>query len=153
VQMACPRPIYFMAKSELFSWYILGPILKMFHAFPVTRGAPDRTSLRRAAETAKAGQVVCVFPEGELSQSGKLIPLKAGSGLIVRMAGMPVICCGLKNTNRVMPYGKFIPRPALRVVSASWGDVRSFDRKDSPEDIMAWAENELRRLTDQPKAT
>ncbi|MEQ1821654.1 MAG: formyltransferase family protein [Fimbriimonadaceae bacterium] len=150
VQMACPRPIYFMSKSELFSWPILGRILRAFRAFPVSRGAPDRTSLRRAAETAKAGQVVCIFPEGELSESGELIPLKAGSGLIVRMAGVPVICCGLKNTNRIMPYGKFIPRPALRLVSANWGEARSFDKKAAPEEIMAWAEAELLRLTDRP---
>lgn len=149
VQMACRRPVYFMAKSELFSWPILGRILRMFRAFPVSRGAPDRTSLRRAAETAKAGQVVCIFPEGELSETGELIPLKAGSGLIVRMAAVPVICCGIKNTNRIMPYGKFIPRPAFRLVSVSWGEVRSFDKSTSPEDIMAWAESEMRRLTGQ----
>jgi len=118
----------------------------MFRAFPVKRGEPDRSALRQAAETAKAGQVVCVFPEGQLSENGQLQELKAGSALVVKLAGVPVICCGLKRTNAIMPYGKILPRPAFGWVSARWGDVRTFERGESVEDIVAWAEQELRRL-------
>lgn len=146
VQISCPRPIYFMAKSELFNMPILGWIIKMFRAFPVKRGEPDRSALRMAAETAKLGHAVCVFPEGQLSEDGKLQELKAGSALVVKLAGTPVICCGLKRTNAIMPYGKILPRPAFGWVTASWGQVRTFDRKDSVEDIIAWAEGEIRRL-------
>jgi len=146
VQISCPRPVYFMAKSELFKMPILGWVLRMFRAFPVKRGEPDRSALRQAAETAKAGQVVCVFPEGQLSENGQLQELKAGSALVVKLAGVPVICCGLKRTNAIMPYGKILPRPAFGWVSARWGDVRTFERGESVEDIVAWAEQELRRL-------
>lgn len=150
VQVACPRPIYFMAKSELFSMPILGPVIKMFRAFPVKRGAPDRAALRKAAATAKSGQVVCVFPEGQLSEDGKLQEFRAGSALVVKLAGVPVICCGVKNTNRIMPYGKVLPRPSFRMVSARWGDVHTFEPHASAEEITAWAEAEIRRLIDEP---
>lgn len=150
VQISCPRPIYFMAKSELFDMPILGRAIKMFRGFPVKRGAPDRAALRRAAATAKAGQAVCVFPEGQLSQDGYLQELRPGPALVVKLAGTPVICCGLKRTNRIMPYGKLIPRPAFGWVSASWGDVRTFEN-ESAEEIIAWAESEIRRLIDEPK--
>lgn len=150
VQLACPRPIYFMAKSELFSMPILGWILRLMRSFPVKRGAPDRSALRQAAETAKVGQAICIFPEGQLSENGKLQELKAGSALVVKLAGTPVICCGLRRTNAIMPYGKFIPRPALGWVTASWGQVRTFERGDSVEDIIEWAEAEIRRLIDEP---
>lgn len=150
VQISCPRPIYFMAKSELFKMPVLGWALRMFRAFPVKRGEPDRSALRQAAETAKAGHAVCVFPEGQLSSDGKLKELKPGSALVVKLAGVPVICCGLRRTNAIMPYGKILPRPAWGWVSASWGQVRTFDRKDSVEDIVAWAEIEIRRLINEP---
>lgn len=148
-QMACPRDIYFMAKSELFDMKIVGSVLRYWNAFPVKRGEPDRNALKHAAELAKAGHVVCVYPEGQLSETGELQPLKAGIALIVRMAGVPVICLGLRNTNRVLPYGSLIPRPAFRAVRAEWGEPREFSHGASTEEILAWTEAQLRALTGQ----
>src|SRR5947209_3623184 len=40
VQLACKRPVYFMAKSELFEMKGVRYILRLFRAFPVKRGEP-----------------------------------------------------------------------------------------------------------------
>ncbi|MBX3119812.1 MAG: 1-acyl-sn-glycerol-3-phosphate acyltransferase [Fimbriimonadaceae bacterium] len=149
VQVSCPRPIYFMAKSELFEMGLLGKILGWFKAFPVKRGEPDRNALKKAIEYLKEGKAVCVFPEGELSESGDLLPLKPGVALLVRQSGCQVICLGLRNTNKIMPYGKLIPRPAFSKVSADWGEPHSFDKKSEVDEIMGWAEGQLRSLTGQ----
>jgi len=147
VQLACPRPIYYMAKSELFTIPILGRIMRCFRAFPVKRGEPDRSSIKRAVAYAHAGQATCLFPEGQLSETGELQELKPGAALIVRMAGVPVICCGVKNTERILPYGKLLPRPALRWVTCAWGEPRTFERHATTEEIIDWANGELLRLT------
>lgn len=136
-----------MAKSELFEMPVLGKVLKMNHAFPVKRGEPDRNALKQAADYLKQGAVVCVFPEGQLSETGKLQELKPGIALIVRMAQVPVVCLGLQGTQRIIPYGSVIPRPAFHRIVARWGQPRSFDRTASVEEIMDWAEAELRALT------
>lgn len=149
VQIAGPRTVYFMAKSELFDFPVLGRMIRAFRAFPVKRGEPDRNAIKKAVALLRAGETVCVFPEGELSESGEMLPLKPGVALIVRMAGVPVICCGLKNTNRMMPYGKVMPRPAFRWITARWGEPRSFEPHASAEEIMAWANAELCRLSAQ----
>lgn len=146
VQIACPRTVYFMAKSELFDIPILGKAIRGFRAFPVKRGEPDRQSIKKAVAYLKAGETVCVFPEGELSESGEMLPLKPGIALIVRMAGVPVICCGLRNTNRMMPYGKVIPRPAFRWIEARWGEPKQFDAHATADEIVAWATEELQTL-------
>lgn len=149
VQVSCPRPVYFMAKSELFEMRILGSILRLYKAFSVKRGEPDRTAIKHAVNLLKAGEAVCVFPEGQLSETGQLQELKPGVALIVRMAGVPVICVGLSGTNGILPYGSVIPRPALRVIKAKWGEPRTFTKADETETIMAWAEDQLRGLTGQ----
>jgi len=149
VQSACPRPIHYMAKSELFDLPVIGSLMRLFEAFPVKRGEPDRAALKMAADLAKSGEVVGIFPEGQLSETGELQPLLGGAALIVRMAGVPVICCGIVNSNRVLPYGQVIPRPSFTRVHATWGEPRTFDRSSSAEEILAWAEGQLRSLTDQ----
>ncbi|MFY9233155.1 MAG: lysophospholipid acyltransferase family protein [Fimbriimonadaceae bacterium] len=149
VQVSCPRTIYFMAKSELFDMPVLGRMIRWFKAFPVKRGEPDRASIKKAIAYLRAGETVCIFPEGELSEDGNLWPLKPGVALIVRMAEVPVICVGLVGTNKIVPCGKLIPRPAFGGVSATWGEVRSFDRRAETEEIMGWVEGQLRELTEQ----
>lgn len=147
VQVACKRPIRFMAKSELFQMFFVKTVLRWLKCFPVKRGEPDKSAIKHAIETLKAGQCVGVFPEGQLTETGELQELKPGIALIVRMAGVPVICCGLRNTERMVPYGSYVPRPALKRVVARWGEARTFDRKAEPEEILGWVESELRRLT------
>ncbi len=144
VQAACRRHIFFMAKSELFEGRVLGGIIRWFQAFPVRRGEPDRASIRLAVKLLKNGQVVCVFPEGRLSETGKMLPLLPGVVLIARMANVPVVPCGITGTTRIMPYGKTTPRPGFGWVTVSFGTPLPVD-----DDLMAQVERSLRALTGQ----
>ena len=146
VVLASPRRTHFMAKSELFSVPLLGPFIRAFRSFPVKRGEPDKQAIKTAVSLLKSGEAVCVFPEGELSETGEMLPLKPGVALIVRMAGVPVICVGLKNTARMLPYGKVIPRPAFAWIEARWGEPKAFEHHESAEAILEWAGEELQRL-------
>jgi 1-acyl-sn-glycerol-3-phosphate acyltransferase len=147
VHIAAIRPVHFMAKSELFEMKLLGPFIKFVRAFPVQRGKPDRTAIRHAVDLLKGGERVGMFPEGQLSETGELQPVLPGAGLIVKMAEAPVVCCGLRNTNRVIPYGKYIPRPIFRFVDVHFGEVRRFGDDATTEEIVAWVESEFKRLT------
>jgi 1-acyl-sn-glycerol-3-phosphate acyltransferase len=139
-----------MAKSELFDIPVLGRLLRFFGSFPVKRGEPDRAALKTAAQLLKEGKAVAIFPEGELSETGELQELKSGVALIVRLAaGVPVICCGLRNTRLALPYGKVVPRPAFRHMDAVWGETRTFDKNATTEEILGWATQQLRDLTDE----
>jgi len=149
VQLACPRPIHFMAKSELFEMRILGNLLRAYRAFPVKRGEPDRAAIKRCTTILKAGEAACLFPEGELSETGELLPLKPGLALIVRMAKVPVICLGIRGTRKVMPYGSVMPRPSFRTIHCQWGEPHQFADDATTEEVLAWAEGQLRSLTEQ----
>ncbi len=147
VQVACPRPIRFMAKSELWEMKGVRSVLIWLKCFPVKRGEPDRAAIKYAVALLQAGEAVCVFPEGQLSEDGQLQELKPGIALIVRMANVPVICVGLRNTERVVPYGSTIPRPAFRRVRAVWGEPRTFEHKADTEEILGWVTDQLKALT------
>ena len=148
VQSGCPRPLHFMAKSELFDIPVIGRLQRAFGSFPVNRGAPDRAALKMSASLVREGEAVGIFPEGQISEDGNLQEIKGGVALIIRMSpGIPVICCGLKGSDRIIPYGKTIPRPAFRTVDILWGEPRSFDKSSTTEEIVTWIESQLRELT------
>lgn len=150
-QLACPRGMQFMSKSELWEIKWLGKFMKWWGNFSVKRGEPDRQSLRTASELAKSGAVVCIYPEGKISENGQLGPLMPGSALIIRMAGVPVICCGMHGNDKVMPYTKLVPRPAFSWVTSTWGEAKTFDKDCTNEEIIEWAESELARLIAESK--
>jgi len=131
VGLSTHRPLWFMAKRELFEIPVLGPFMQFAQAFPVDRDTPDRAALKRAAELLKAGQVVVVFPEGRLSQSGELQPLLPGVALLALRAQVPVIPVGIAGTNILMPYGKTVPRPTLSPVRIHFGAPLDFSDLES----------------------
>ena len=76
------RPIFFMAKEELFRNSLIGFILRKLYAFPVKRGVPDRKAIKRALEILNDKQVLGIFPEGTRSKNGKLQEPESGVALL-----------------------------------------------------------------------
>jgi len=112
VGTACPRPVHFMAKAELFDRPLLGAFIRRTHAFPVRRGAADRTALRRAVRLLREGKTLLVFPEGTRSPDGRLQPLEQGAAFIALSGNAAVVPVGLVGADRLLPKGSPILRPA-----------------------------------------
>jgi 1-acyl-sn-glycerol-3-phosphate acyltransferase len=62
--LATPRPVRYMAKSELWQHRLIGAAMESFGAFPIERGAGDATAMSRAAQLLGDGQVLGLFPQG-----------------------------------------------------------------------------------------
>ncbi|MEM9399327.1 MAG: 1-acyl-sn-glycerol-3-phosphate acyltransferase [Verrucomicrobiota bacterium] len=83
IQHIFPRPIRFMSFSGFFQTPILGSILKSFHCIPVSpSGAKE--AMREVVKSVANGEVVCIFPEGELTTSGELHDFKKGIEIMIR---------------------------------------------------------------------
>lgn len=149
VQLACPRHIHFLARKEIFSMGLLGKFMAWFRAVPIRQNSADKGAIKSAVSLLRRGGAVGIFPEGQLSPDGELLPLFEGTALIVRMAECPVICVGLRKTNKFMPSPRVVPTWAFQRITARWGQPRAFSKADDPEQIMLWIESELRSLTGQ----
>ncbi|MEP7070939.1 MAG: AMP-binding protein [Verrucomicrobiota bacterium] len=90
LQLACPRPIRFIIDQEFAGVRFLKPVLGRAGAIAIDRRKP-REAIRRAAERIRAGEIVCIFAEGQLSRTGTLHRLERGFELIARSAQAPVV--------------------------------------------------------------
>ena len=90
LQLACPRPIRYIVAEEYYRKPLLHPLLKLAGCIPITpRRAKE--SVRLAAEQIRVGDIVCLFPEGQLTRSGTLLRLQRGYELIARHGEAPVV--------------------------------------------------------------
>ena len=71
VQIACPRPVRFVMLRSIYEQWFLKPIFKFFGVIPISSGQ-SKESLQKINELLKAGEVVCLFPEGAISRTGSL---------------------------------------------------------------------------------
>ena len=92
------RPIYFVAKQELFKNPLLGWFLNCLGAFPIRRGASDEESMDTARALLERGQAVVIFPEGTRIRTGSLARPKRGVGRLALQSGMPVVPIAVTNS-------------------------------------------------------
>ena len=90
MQLASPRILRFI----IFGGAVKSPVARFFfRAAGVIPVAPNKAmkGIRLAWDAIKAGELVCVFPEGAISRTGQLMELKRGFGLISELARVPVV--------------------------------------------------------------
>lgn len=105
---AAPRRVVFMAKHELFQIKPLGFLLRGVDAFPVRRGAPDRTAFKTVLTMLDEGRVVCIFPEGTRHVGEGLGVPEPGAALFALKTGCPVVPVYVWGTDRMLDYrGRF----------------------------------------------
>jgi acyl-[acyl-carrier-protein]-phospholipid O-acyltransferase/long-chain-fatty-acid--[acyl-carrier-protein] ligase len=82
IQIACPRPVRFVMLRSIYEQWYLNPIFKFFGVIPISSGQ-SKDALQQINELLKAGEVVCLFPEGAISRTGSLGLFHAGYERVV----------------------------------------------------------------------
>ena len=127
------RPIYFVAKQELFKNPLLGWILNCLGAFPIKRGASDEESMDTALALLERGQAVVIFPEGTRIRTGSLGSPKRGVGRIALESGKPVVPIAVTNSEHARRGWRI--RPVK--VHIRCGPPLTFPRVDDPSPFLA----------------
>src|SRR5881409_108504 len=90
LQLACSRPIRYIIDQEYYDQPILHPLLRTLGCIPINI-RHSRSAIRAATEKIAEGEIVCLFPEGQLERSGVLLRLQRGYELIARHANARVV--------------------------------------------------------------
>jgi len=95
------RPMYYVAKEELFSHRVVAWFLNTLGAFPVRRGHGDADMLDTARAILERGDAVLMFPEGTRIRPGALGRPRRGVGRLALETGAPVVPVAINGTEAV----------------------------------------------------
>lgn len=101
--VASPRPVYYLARKDLFQYRFFGALLHKCNTVPFNRDAPDIGALKHITRLLKEGKLVLIFPEGTRSPNGELLPGRGGISLVALRAKVPIIPVYIKGAYKAFP--------------------------------------------------
>lgn len=129
------RPVYYVAKKELFARPWQAWILSALGAFPVDRGRGDGEMLATAKAILERGDCLVIFPEGTRVRPGSLGRPRRGVGRLALESGAPVVPVAVLGTEAVRRGWRIRPHK----VSIRCGRPLTFPRVERPTPQLAQA--------------
>lgn len=113
------RPVRFMMYWKIYNIPILKWLFGALGAIPIAGRKENESvylsAMMKVEEYLRAGELVCIFPEGELTKNGEMVNFKPGIKKILLSCPVPVVPSalrGLWGTFFSLKYGKtFIKIP------------------------------------------
>jgi 1-acyl-sn-glycerol-3-phosphate acyltransferase len=124
------RPLSYLAKSELFQNWAFTWLIRSLGAFPVKQGAGDVGAMKETIARLQEGKALNIFPEGSRTDTGELLPIEKGVGLVIRKAKVPVVPAVIHGSYGAWPKGHKFFRPfPIRILYGHPMDLSSMDRE------------------------
>ncbi len=145
-----PRPVYFMAKRELFRKFFFRILIEFFNAFPVNRSGVDRSAINKAVDVINSGNTLGIFPEGTRSSGEKIGAGHKGLALIAYLTGAPILPMAICDLKKVSRGRKKIIWPKIRII---FGDIinteeifNKYPKKEGINILASAAIDDLKKL-------
>jgi 1-acyl-sn-glycerol-3-phosphate acyltransferase len=103
------RPIRFVMYYRIYQLPILSFVFKTANAIPIAGANEDsgltKLAYNRISEALQDGELVCIFPEGKITESGELAEFRPGVIKILKRDPVPIIPLALRGL-----WGSFFSR-------------------------------------------
>ena len=116
IAAACRRPVRFVMHHAIFRIPVLNFIFRTGRAIPIASAKEDPVLLERAfdeiARALKAGDVIGIFPEGKITDTGEMYPFRPGIQRVLERNPVPVVPLALRGL-----WGSFFSREGGRAMT------------------------------------
>ena len=88
------RPVRFVVDAQYAEQPLLRPFMKMLGVIPISSHGGLRIVLRALRDASSAideGEIVCIFPEGQITRTGTLLPFRRGFERIMKGKTAPIV--------------------------------------------------------------
>lgn len=131
IAAGCRRPVRFIIDEYIYNMPVVNYFMRWNRAIPIL---PTRESVTKALEEIsagiKAGDLICIFPEGQLTYTGSLGRFKTGIESILKRDPAPMYPIALTglwgsifSRKHLGSWKRFIPKPFSKRVHAVCGDL------------------------------
>lgn len=107
------RKVGWMARIEFYRRCWTRALLSAVHAFPVNRQGVPVQAIKTALKRLQSGEIVGVFPEGEIKSGQESVlrgaKIKRGVCLLAARANCPVLPCVVLGTDKLNEIGPWLP--------------------------------------------
>ena len=117
IAAACRRPTRYVMDHHWFNTLLLRFIFRSTRSIPIAPAKEDPAMLERAydeiAKGLAAGDLICIFPEGRVTDTGEMNPFRGGIKRIIDRTPVPVVpiaLCGLWDSFFGRQGGSFLTR-------------------------------------------
>lgn len=140
------RPIRFVMYYRIFQLPVLSFIFRTANAIPIAGAREDPEMMEGAFDAVSAalreGEIVCIFPEGKLTEDGEMDDFKPGVSRILERDPVPVVPLALRGLwgsffsraygsamSRLLPRGllsriELVAGPAIEAADATLEEMR-----------------------------
>ncbi|MCC6128117.1 MAG: (d)CMP kinase, partial [Chlamydiae bacterium] len=151
VSISCPEEVHFLAKEPLFRIPILGSLIRVLNAHPVSRDSSDVATFKLIIRLLAAGRKVILFPEGGRSKDGDIQPLEKGLPFLVHKAKCPIFPVYVSGAFEAWPKGRKFPKLWGRIQCSfgppiEWAEFEKMDKKEAMQAINAKTYDALKDL-------
>ncbi|RPI45291.1 MAG: MFS transporter [Betaproteobacteria bacterium] len=116
IAAACRRPIRFVMDHQIYRLPVLNFVFRTGRTIPIASARTNPDLLDRAydqiAAALEAGELVCIFPEGRITDTGEMYPFRNGIRRIIARTPVPVVPLALRGL-----WGSFFSRKGGRAMS------------------------------------
>ncbi|MGE4109671.1 MAG: MFS transporter [Burkholderiales bacterium] len=119
IAAACRRPIRFVMDHRIFRVPVLNFVFRTSRCIPIAPAKEDPEMLERAydeiARGLEAGDLIGIFPEGRITDTGELYPFRSGIKRIIERTPVPVVPLALRGL-----WGSFFSRKDGAAMTKPW---------------------------------
>ncbi len=147
------RQVRFIMFKDIYELPYIKPFARILGVIPISSGLRPREmiqSLRTASEAIRAGDVVCIFAEGQITRIGQLLPFRRGFERIMKDVNAPIIPVALDGVwGSIFSFrkGRFFWKIPIRLpypVTVNYGhplppSARPFQVRQTVQELLAAA--------------